>query len=85
MNAKLGKIILAAVVLPILICMLSFDAYAGGKDDADFDVKSSSGTNVEGDVAYAYIQVTKNGDDYGGNVRLILGNGNHYDAIVYET
>ncbi|MBR6257574.1 MAG: hypothetical protein IKR23_09365 [Lachnospiraceae bacterium] len=85
MNAKLGRIILAAVVLPLLICALSFDAYAGGNDDADFDVKSSSGTNVEGDVAYAYIQVTNNGDDFGGYVRLILGNGNHYDAIVYET
>ena len=85
MNAKLGKIILAALVLPILICVLSFDAYAGGKDDADFDVKSSSGQNVEGDVAYAYIQVTNDGDDFGGYVRLILGSGNHYDSIVYET
>ena len=83
MNNKLSRIILAAFVLPILICALSFDAYAGGNNSSDFDVKSSSGMNVEGDVVYAYIQVSNDGDDFGGYVRLVLSQGNS-QAFVYE-
>ena len=56
MNNKLSRIILAAFVLPILICALSFDAYAGGNNSSDFDVKSSSGMNVEGDLNHYAVQ-----------------------------
>lgn len=83
MNAKLFKTLLVVILLPLMVCVLSFSAYAGGDDD--FEVKSTSGTSPDGDVEYVYLQVTNNGKDFGGYVRLILGDGSYYDAIIYET
>ncbi|MBP5609110.1 MAG: hypothetical protein J6X66_12710 [Lachnospiraceae bacterium] len=83
MNTKLGRILLATVVLPLMMIVLCFDSYAGGDDD--FDVKSSSGSNAEGDVQYVSLQVTNNGNDFGGYVRLILSDGSYYDSVAYET
>ncbi len=85
MNAKLRRILFAALLLPLMVCALSFSAYAGGDDEDDFNVKSTSGTSADGDVAYVYLQVTNNGKDFGGYVRVLMGDGSYYDCTVYET
>ena len=84
MNAKLFRILWAVLLLPLTVCVLSFSAYAGG-DEEGFDVKSTSGISADGDVEYVYLQVTNNGKDFGGYVRLIMSDGSYYDSIVYET
>ena len=86
MKTKLGRILLATVVLPLMVFALCFASYAGGNDeDDDFDVKSSSGVNTKGDVQYVYLQVTNNGKDFGGYVRLLLNGGRYSSSYVYES
>ncbi len=85
MNSKLYRYLCAAILLPLLLmCIDSFTVNAGD-DDYDFDVKSSSGTSTDGEVVYVYLQITNDGKDFGGYVRLILGDGSYYDSNVYET
>ncbi len=71
----------------VFICLgQPLSVLAGGKgNDKDIDVDDVSATVNESDKsAEVFMDVTNNGDDFGGYVRLVLDNGNSRNHCVYE-